>query len=161
MTQEEFKRLFDNNFDSIRDYIFYKSGDEELATDIVQECFMKVWEKKLEFNEKPLRSLLYKMANDLFISKYRRDKVAQKYLAKLEPMIDKYSPEEELAFQETKLKYESTLENLSEKQREVFLMSRMEGLKYQEIAERLQLSVKAVEKRMTGALAAFRKVLLK
>jgi RNA polymerase sigma-70 factor (ECF subfamily) len=76
-------------------------------------------------------------------------------------MIDKYSPEEELAFQETKLKYESTLENLSEKQREVFLMSRMEGLKYQEIAERLQLSVKAVEKRMTGALAAFRKALLK
>lgn len=159
LTQEEFKILFDNHFDSIRNYIYYRSGDEELATDIAQESFMKVWEKDIPFNEKPVRSLLYKIASDIFISKYRRDKVAQKYLAKLEPSVDNHSPEKQLQYQELKGTYESALTNLSEKQRVVFLMSRNEGLKYQEIADRLELSVKAVEKRMTYALSYLRNAL--
>ena len=159
LTQEEFKILFDNHFDSIRNYIYYRSGDEELATDIAQESFMKVWEKDIPFNEKPVRSLLYKIASDIFISKYRRDKVAQKYLAKLEPSVDNHSPEKQLQYQELKGTYESALANLSEKQRVVFLMSRNEGLKYQEIADRLELSVKAVEKRMTYALSYLRNAL--
>lgn len=159
LTREEFKILFDNHFDSIRNYIYYRSGDEELATDIAQESFMKVWEKDIPFNEKPVRSLLYKIASDIFISKYRRDKVAQKYLAKLEPSVDNHSPEKQLQYQELKGTYESALANLSEKQRVVFLMSRNEGLKYQEIADRLELSVKAVEKRMTYALSYLRNAL--
>ncbi len=120
---------------------------------------MKLWEKNLDFDEKPLRSLLYKIASDLFISKYRREKVAQKYLVKLEPAIDNHSPEDQLAYQELTSKYETALEELSEKQRTVFLMSRMEGLKYQEIADRLELSVKAVEKRMSYALSYLRNAL--
>lgn len=120
---------------------------------------MKLWEKNLDFNEKPLRSLLYKIANDLFISKYRREKVAQKYLVKLEPAIDNHSPEDQLAYKELASKYETALEELSEKQRTVFLMSRMEGLKYHEIADRLELSVKAVEKRMSYALSFLRNAL--
>ncbi|MDQ1772232.1 sigma-70 family RNA polymerase sigma factor [Labilibaculum sp. A4] len=159
MTQEEFKLLFDNHFDSIRNYIYYRSRDEELATDIAQDSFMKLWEKNLDFDEKPLRSLLYKIAGDLFISKYRREKVAQKYLVKLEPAIDNHSPEDQLAYQELTTKYETALDELSEKQRTVFLMSRMEGLKYQEIADRLELSVKAVEKRMSYALSYLRNAL--
>lgn len=159
MTQEEFKILFDKHFDSIRNYIYYRSGDEELATDIAQESFMKVWEKNLPYEEKPNKSLLYKIASDIFISKYRRDKVAQKYLAKLEPSVDKNSPEEQMQYEELKNKYELALNSLSEKQRTVFLMSRNEGLKYQEIADRLELSVKAVEKRMTHALSYLRNAL--
>ena len=130
-----------------------------MATDIAQDSFMKLWEKNLNYDEKPLKSLLYKIANDLFISKYRKDKVAQKYLMKLEPSIDNHSPEAQLQYKELKMKYETALEDLSEKQRVVFLMSRMEGLKYHEIAERLDLSVKAVEKRMTNALSFLRNAL--
>jgi RNA polymerase sigma factor (sigma-70 family) len=63
------------------------------------------------------------------------------------------SPEEQLIFEELKNRYETALTNLPEKQRTVFLMSRMEELKYHEIAERCGLSVKAVEKRMNLALS--------
>jgi RNA polymerase sigma-70 factor (ECF subfamily) len=159
LTQEEFKLLFDRHFNSIRNYIYYRSQDEEMATDIAQESFMKLWEKDVDFDEKPLCSLLYKIANDLFISKYRREKVAQKYLVKLEPAIDNHSPEDQLAYKELTTKYETALEELSEKQRTVFLMSRMDGLKYQEIADRLNLSIKAVEKRMSHALSFLRNAL--
>lgn len=159
MTQEEFKLLFDRYFDSIRNYIYYRSRDEELATDIAQESFMKLWEKNVNFDEKPLRSLLYKIANDLFISKYRREKVAQKYLLKIETSIETNSPEDELTYKELATKYEKALESLSEKQRIVFLMSRTDDLTYQEIADRLNLSVKAVEKRMSHALSFLRNAL--
>jgi RNA polymerase sigma-70 factor (ECF subfamily) len=64
-----------------------------------------------------------------------------------------------MQYKELKSKYEHTLANLGEKQRVVFLMSRMEGMKYSEIAEKLGISVKAVEKRMNGALSTFRQVL--
>jgi RNA polymerase sigma-70 factor (ECF subfamily) len=69
------------------------------------------------------------------------------------------TPEKEMQYKELKEKYEVALANLGEKQRVVFLMSRLEGLKYTEIAERLGISVKAVEKRMNGALGTFRQVL--
>ena len=159
MTQEDFKYLFDNNFESIRRYIYFRSGDEELATDVAQESFMRVWEKNLPYDEKQLKTLLYKIANDIFISKYRKDKVAQKYLMKLDPSVENNTPEKQLEYKELKTKYEAALKNLSEKQRTVFLMSRMEGLKYQEIAERLGISQKAVEKRMTHALSFLKNAL--
>lgn len=159
MTQEEFKYLFNKHFDSIRNYIYFRCGDEELATDIAQESFMRIWEKNFDYEEKPTKSLLYKIASDLFISKYRKEKVAMNYLMKLESNIENNSPENQLEYQELKNNYETALKNLSEKQRVVFLMSRMEGLKYQEIAERLNLSLKAVEKRMTYALSFLRSAL--
>lgn len=120
---------------------------------------MKIWEKDLIYNEKPIKSLLYKISNDIFISKYRREKVELKYLTKLEPSVNNHSPEKQLQYKELKDTYESALANLSEKQRVVFLMSRNEGLKYQEIADRLELSVKAVEKRMSHALSYLRNAL--
>jgi RNA polymerase sigma-70 factor (ECF subfamily) len=55
--------------------------------------------------------------------------------------------------------YTKALAALPEKQRTVFLMARMEGLTYKEIAERLNLSVKAIEKRMSLTLAHLRKTL--
>lgn len=69
------------------------------------------------------------------------------------------SPEKILEYKELKSKYELALSRLSEKQRVVFLMSRTEDFKYSEIAERLNLSVKAVEKRMKNALGFLKKAL--
>lgn len=72
---------------------------------------------------------------------------------------DDRDPEKLMEFEEMKQHYELALAKLNDKQRTVFLMSRMDGLKYREIADRLSISAKAVEKRMTQALASLRKAL--
>lgn len=159
LNQEQFKYLFDTYFDAIRNYLYFRSGDSELATDIAQECFMRVWEKRNGFKDPPTKALLYKIASDFFISRYRKDLIARTYVVNSKLNGEMESPEEILEYKELKSKYELALSRLSEKQRVVFLMSRTEGFKYSEIAERLNLSVKAVEKRMKNALGFLKEAL--
>ena len=161
MTQESFKNIFDTHFDSVRNYVYYRSGDTELATDIAQETFMKVWEKKLDPNIDHIAALLFKIAGDLFVSSYRKQKVALNFRMNVKPEdTGTVTPEDQMRFEELKIRYNKALGELPEKQRIVFLMSRMDELKYHEIAEKLGLSVKAVEKRMKNALAFLKKVLV-
>jgi len=157
LTKESFKALFEKYFDTIRNYIYYKCGDKEQATDIAQEAFMTIWEKQLIKNSKNAIGLLYKISNDIFINKYRRQQVELKFQKTISANQIDHSPEDELQFIEMKKKYEKALSNLPEKQRVVFLMSRNDELKYSEIAERLKLSTKAVEKRMSKAIALLKK----
>lgn len=159
MTREEFKYIYDQYFDAIRSYLYYRSGDTELATDIAQEAFIKVWEKQFDYELKRIKALLYKISGDMFISHIRREKVAGKYQKEIKFTYKEENNDNTLEYEELKQNYEKALAKLPEKQRVVFLMSRMEELKYKEIAERLKISVKAVEKRMSIALSELKKTL--
>ena len=152
LTSTEFKTLFDIYFDEVRNYIYYRSGDVDLATDIAQETFLRIWEKQLIIDDKKVKALLFKIARDLFISSYRKQKTVLQFKLNAKTEITDQSPEDQLQFKELKSNYEHALAKLPEKQRTVFMMSRMDQLKYQEIADALGLSVKAVEKRMKNAL---------
>lgn len=159
MTKEEFKYLFDKHFNSVRNYLFYRGAGIDEASDLAQDVFLRLWEKQIEVDSKTAIGLLYKIAGDMYISKYRRAKLEMNYLNSLTSDRVDVSPEDELKHKELFTNYKKALASLSEKQRTVFLMSRMEGMKYHEIADRLKLSVKAVEKRMKITLTYFKKVL--
>jgi len=151
--------LFHQHYDAVRNYIWYRSGDAELASDIAQEAFMKLWEKQDRLHNKNPRGLLYKMAGDLFVSHYRKSKVSLRFNRLSYNNETVNTPEDEMHFVELQLRYEKTLELMPEKQRIVFLMSRIDQLKYTEIGQNLGISLKAVEKRMTQALGFLRKEL--
>jgi RNA polymerase sigma-70 factor (ECF subfamily) len=159
LTKEEFKVLFDSYFDSVRSYLFYRGAEKEQASDLAQDVFMRIWEKQLDIDPKTALRLLYKMAGDMFISRYRRQTLEMNYRTTLKYDDVDFSPEDELRYKQLFENYTKALGELSEKQRIVFMMARMEGLKYYEIAERLDLSVKAVEKRMSITLAYLKKTL--
>lgn len=161
LSKVEFKQLFDNYFDTIRSFIFYRCGNTDMASDMAQDVFMKVWEKREQLSNHNLKSLLYKMANDMVISNYRKDTTRMEFEQSMTAFNDSpLSPADELAFEELSSSYAKALEQMPETQRVVFLMSRNDELKYSEIAEYLDIGVKAVEKRMSAALQYLRTELL-
>ncbi len=147
------------HFAQVRNYVFYRSGNTEMATDIAQETFLKVWEKQKTIQPEKVKGLLFKIAGDLFVSHYHREKRSFQFFSHYVFDEKGESPEEIYAFEQLKGKYEKALEKMPEKQRTVFLLSRAENLKYKEMAEMLDISVKAVEKRMTAALDYLRTIL--
>lgn len=157
VNKTQFKNYFDTYFDAIRNFIFYKCGDTEVASDIAQEVFLKLWEKRDSLEEKSLKALLYKMASDMLISHYRHENVANGFIQNLRTDDeDELQPSDHLHYKELKMRYASALSKMPVGQREAFLMNREDNLKYHEIASRLSVSVKAVEKRISSALSYLR-----
>ena len=161
INKTEFKSLFDTYFDAIRSFIFYRCGNTDVASDIAQDVFLKVWEKREQLNNSNLKALLYKIANEIIISNYRKEKSRNNY----EQSIILHnqltlSPEDEMLYNDFVSSYTKALEEMPEIQRVVFLMSRNDDLKYYEIAERLGVSVKTVEKRISAAIQFLKKEFL-
>jgi RNA polymerase sigma-70 factor (ECF subfamily) len=160
VTKEQFKTLFDLYFEDIRRYLYYRCGDTMLSTDLAQDTFMRVWEKQMILLPGKDKALLYKIAGDLFVSYTRREHLRREAPGRIHFELSDHSPEDQLQYREMQDKYEEVLMKLPENQRIAFLMSRTEELTYQEIAARLSISVKAVEKRISGALSRLRNELI-
>jgi RNA polymerase sigma-70 factor (ECF subfamily) len=160
LTKTEFKVLFDLHFDAIRRYLYYRCSDSELASDIAQDLFTRIWEKDMSIDPARDKALLYKMASDMFVSKNRRKQIELNFANSIEIKNVTDSPDKIIEMEQLRSNYSKILSEMPEKIRVTFLMSRGEDLKYQEIAELLKIDVKTVEKRMSGALALLRRKLL-
>lgn len=154
INKNDFRALFDEYYESIRLYIYYKIAEKEAADDMAQDVFMTVWEKRTDMDLRNMKSLLYKIAAGLIVDYYRKCDVKADFTQWVcrNSADTTASADQEAEFNETMLHYAQALNRMVDGQREVFLMNREEQLTYREIAERLQISVKAVEKRMSGAL---------
>lgn len=138
-------------------FAYYKCGDKDNALDLVQDAFSKIWENCSKIDFTKAKTYLFTTVNNLFLNKVKHNKVVMEY-AKAAPYIDSTneSPEYLLEEEEFKTKLQNAISLLSDAQREVFLLNRIEGKKYREIAEMLDVSQKAIEKRMSGALKVLR-----
>ena len=150
--------MFEAYFEEIRRYVFFSSGDAAIATDIAQETFLKIWEKQLNLEPEKDVALLYKIAGNLLISHYRRETLSRKMQSEMELEFAE-DHQEDIYYKELKERYKKALSQLPDKQRIVFMMSRMERFTYKEISDRLDISIKTVEKRMNRALKYLRKEL--
>lgn len=139
-------------------YVYYLCGDRELAEDTVQDVFVKYWEKMDTVEPNKVKNYLYRSAKNSIINHAEHKKVVLKFEAQLKTKTDKNSPEYQLEVNEFKGQLEKAISDLPENQREVFLMHRMDGLKYKEISEILGIGQKAIEKRMRLALLELRKL---
>ncbi|WP_420315907.1 RNA polymerase sigma factor [Ekhidna sp.] len=160
-TKDDLKMLYDEYFESIRGFLYYKCGDIDLADDLVQETFIKVWSKRDTIDKETVKSLCYTIANNLLMNHFNHEKVVREH-QKSTPMAlssESNSPQFQMEEAEFEEKLNKVLSNLPEDCREVFLMNRIDKLKYAEIAERLGLSVKAIEKRMSKTIGILKEAL--
>ncbi len=155
--KEWFKDIFNSHFEYIRNYLYYLSGDMDMAEDLVQDLFLILWEKREHIADSTVRSYLFTMARNHFLKNRREAKSALKFRSTLLEQQDDKSPEYLLEMQEYDKRLQRVIADMSEKSRTVFLMNRIDGMTYNEIAESLQVSVKAIEKQMSKALLHLKK----
>ena len=155
----EFIDLFNQYYSLVKNFVYYKTGNIEIAEDITQETFIKVWEKKNEIRKETIKSLLYTIAGNLCKNRFEHQQVVFEFANKFRQNEHSVSPEFELELKEFNEKLQKAIGALTEKNRVVFLMNRIDDLTYKQIAETLKISVKAVEKRMKNALNNLKKTI--
>ncbi|MDH3246653.1 MAG: sigma-70 family RNA polymerase sigma factor [Saprospiraceae bacterium] len=156
--QKVFKEVYLKHSREVRNFLYYKCGDEAQAEDFMQEAFLRLWKARDKVPVEKAVGFLFTVGNRLFLDHIKHKKVSLKFQQRQTNKSEREDPEFLYEQQEFKERLEKAINDMPEKWRVVFLMSRMEKMKYSEIAERLDISVKAVEKRMHNALSALREL---
>lgn len=160
-----FEMLFKRLSPRLTDFARKVVADKQLADDMVQEVFIKVWEKRQKIENANIEAFIFRVLRNHCISHLKHLKVIEnvktKVLLKSEEeelyRIDFIRDEPYLVIEkELQLEIEKVINELPEKCREVFLLSRIEGLKNREIAEKLNINIKNVERHITRALKTFK-----
>jgi RNA polymerase sigma-70 factor (family 1) len=152
ISEAEFIGLFNEYNQQVKNYIYYKTGDMDHADDVVQDTFLKFWEKKNEVRMHTAKALLFTIAGNLSINKLEHQKVVFQFANNFTQSPFASSPDFELELKEFDHKLQKAIADLHERNRVVFLMNRIDGMTYLEIAGNIGITVKAVEKRMKKAL---------
>jgi len=144
--------------------------DQAQANDLVQECFVKLWEKRSTIKPtQSVESLLFVMLRNRCLNYLRDQKIhiAEKNINTLEEnelqhlyQLDFTGKEEKTLEEKLVEAIRKSVENLPEKRKNVFLKAKVEGKKNKEVAEELGISVKAVEKHLHQAKEQIRQEML-
>ena len=156
-----FETVFKTYAKDLKRFLFFKFRDLETAEDVMQDSFVKLWQNCADVSYDKVKSYLFTIANNQFLNIKKHEKVIRKNNFRHVKHSTNESPEFLMIEAEYLDEIENAIASLSEKQREVFVMSKIEKKKYKEIADQLNISVKAVEKRMHNALIVMRKVMKK
>ena len=151
-----FSTLFNKYSEDLYHFLYYKFGSLLSPQDKVQEAFIKLWENCSKTTPDKAKSFLFTIANNLMLNEAAHQKVVLKHAQEKPVEHTNESPEFILREKEYLEKLQKALSNLTEPQRVAFMMNRIEGKKFKEIASLLDISVKAVEKRIYGALKKLR-----
>ena len=156
----KFEQFFQNNYNRFVLQAIRIVKDGNKAEDIVQDCFIKLWDKRNEitFDSNAL-GYLYRMVRNKSIDYLR----AYKPVANLEDSdIENASflASDKVETEELQVRINNAIDALPEKCRQVFVLSRFENLSYKEIASQLDISPKTVENQISKALKQLRRKLL-
>ncbi|QNF34795.1 RNA polymerase sigma-70 factor [Adhaeribacter swui] len=154
-----FEQVFKTHFKALHAYAFTIVKDQETAEEIVQALFLRLWEKKETLDlQTNLKAYLYRSVYNDSLNYLKHQKVKLKYqnhqVYQMKNESDNAANRVQLSELENQL--QRALTELPEQCRTIFQLSRFEELKYQEIADHLNLSIKTVENQMGKALKLLR-----
>ena len=148
-----FKSIYMEWHKPLQRFLQSRGLDMDAAADKVQDCFLKLWDNCSKVTKEKAKSYLFKTAVNLQIDQFRKTKVQLKYLGQIDKKISFVDGQYEMEHAEFKEKLERVINSMTESSRQVFLLSRFEDMSYKEISAQLGIGIKAVEKRMSLALA--------
>lgn len=163
-----FRRLFEIYFGSLKAHARYCTGNSAIAEDIVQDAFVQLWEIRESFDfNRSVKTWLYQTVHNKCINLIKHQQVEGKFRDAMQLKIREaelcgleYSEQQTdlLTDEEFSKRLKSAIDTLPDRCRKAFLLSRQSGLSNRQIAEEMNVSVKAVERNMTRALTYLRDV---
>ena len=127
--------------------------DASLAQEVINDVFLRLWQNAGKIIiQSSLRSYLYRAIVNACLNELDRTKKDRQHRQELSHLGEGIADAKEMETGELKVRLYQAIDQLPEQCRKVFRMSRFEGLKQQEIADRLGISIKTVKNHMTNAL---------
>jgi RNA polymerase sigma-70 factor (ECF subfamily) len=160
---EAFEILFHRYYRHLCVFSSHILHDDDSAEEIVQDFFVRLWEKRNQILiETSVKNYFFRSVKNLCLNHIQHDKTKIRYSQHIRTEGEKQTSDEDLFFEmDLSEKIEESINSLPEKRQEIFRLSREEGLKYREIADRLNISVKTVEAQMGLAIKTLREKLKK
>ncbi len=156
--EQAFKFLFNKYYSSMCLFARQFLNDSQLAEESVQDMFVKIWEKRELLNiESSVKHYFFRSVRNHCLNQIQHEKIKHQYASTVlqtthqEIDQDQYYMEVDLL-----QRIEKSIDSLPPKRQEIFRLSREQGLKYKEIADTLNISVKTVEAQMGLALKYLR-----
>ncbi len=154
-----FGHLFDRYYGLIYSVSFKYLKVHELAEDMVQSSFMKIWEKRVTLNKvERFDHYLFRIARNEMTDHFRKNITRDKHQQRIRELFEEESgnPEEILISKQNRKRIGDVIKELTPQQQTAYRLSRDEGLSYQQIAEEMGLSVNTVKVHISLALKALR-----
>jgi RNA polymerase sigma-70 factor (ECF subfamily) len=154
-----FETVFKKHYQTLCNYACGILKDMDDAEEVVQSIFLKFWEQRQEIEiNVSLKSYLYRAVHNTCLNRLKHLKIQETYRQYVGDYLENThdSATDILDKVELESRIADALEKLPEQCRLIFKMSRFEELKYQEIADRLGLSIKTVENQIGKALKIMR-----
>ncbi|WKN45619.1 RNA polymerase sigma-70 factor [Tunicatimonas pelagia] len=159
---QAFEKIFKSTYGDLLRYIMGFTSDKGEAENVVSEVFYKLWKHRGSIHiSTSVKSYLYSATRNQALDGLRKTQSAQVMMKKTSSALSAHviSPEEKLIGQELEECIQNAINQLPEQRQLIFRLNREEGLKYREIAQRLNISIKTVETQMSRSLKALREAI--
>ena len=166
MKKERFEEIFILYFPKVKSFAAILLKSEQEAEDLAQDVFVKLWEKEELWLENLETNYLYTMVKNTLFNRIKRRNIESNYLKKqmemqeFDELWEFEDPLNEIYREELYLLMKLALDQMPDKRREVFEMSRFQNMSNNEIAEKMNLSVRTVEQHIYLVLKELKKLLL-
>jgi len=159
-SEDAFRTLFNTYRSKLYTYILQLTRSNEIAEDTVHDVFLKLWENRANLlHIDNLNAYLYRMAHNKAYTGFKRKAKETLILAVLEKEqsgVDNASSDDIITTKEVRAFIQEAVNRLTPQQKKVFLLSRQEGLKLDEIAHTLHISPYTAKNHLAEALRALR-----
>jgi len=155
--ESAFTELFHAYRNKLFSFILHICASPQQAEDIVQDVFLKIWAMRSELPEiRDFEPYLYRMSHNHAVNMLRKNARESILRSKIRSLSPLNLPEQEVQRKETEALISNAIECLPKQQKQVFILSREQGLNQKEISEKLEITIPTVKSHMTQALRFLR-----